>query len=417
MARRILIVGGSTRAAADSVRRAGWQPICADLFADQDLRRNAEVIPVRAYPDSLPEDVARVRADGWFYCGALENHPKIIERMSRLQSQIGPLIGTPPNALKRVRDPYWLTMTLRDAGVCALEVLNSSNPPPPDGLWVQKPIASGGGRAIRVWDEAAARDTYGESHYFQRRAPGSRLSAIFDVHERRITWLGASRELEPISRNKPPSAFSYCGSCGPLKRIPFTNAITTLPVSRCRLFAKTETRSVSGCAVYQQKVQRQLTTIARSLVKNAAGLRGLIGLDFRLDGDKVWLTEVNPRYTASIEILELASGRSLLNPKAQRDHLPTAPLNSQHRLIAKRILYAKSKLKVPDLDDYLGPDHPWQLPMIADIPAEGSTIAPGWPICTVFGGGATVEAVENSMIQRVIELQSLFSQTNNSLDF
>ena len=35
--RRILIVGGSTRAAADSVRRAGWEPICADCFADLDL--------------------------------------------------------------------------------------------------------------------------------------------------------------------------------------------------------------------------------------------------------------------------------------------------------------------------------------------------------------------------------------------
>src|SRR4051812_13322899 len=66
--RRILIVGGSTRAAADSVRRAGWHPICADRFADIDLKNAAEVIPVRNYPESLPEDVAQVRADGWFYC-------------------------------------------------------------------------------------------------------------------------------------------------------------------------------------------------------------------------------------------------------------------------------------------------------------------------------------------------------------
>ena len=64
---RILIIGGSTRAAADSVRRAGWIPICADLFADLDLRSTVEVIPVQHYPSSLPEDVAHVKADGWFY--------------------------------------------------------------------------------------------------------------------------------------------------------------------------------------------------------------------------------------------------------------------------------------------------------------------------------------------------------------
>ena len=61
--RRMLILGGSTRAAADSVRRAGWQPVCADIFADLDLQATAEVIPTRHYPDSFPEDVAQVQAD------------------------------------------------------------------------------------------------------------------------------------------------------------------------------------------------------------------------------------------------------------------------------------------------------------------------------------------------------------------
>src|SRR5579872_5164411 len=104
MSRRILIVGGSTRAAADSVRRAGWQPVCADLFADLDLRQTAELVPVRHYPESLPEDLAQVHAGGWFYCGALENQPKILRAIRANAKSIGPLLGTSPEALESIRN-------------------------------------------------------------------------------------------------------------------------------------------------------------------------------------------------------------------------------------------------------------------------------------------------------------------------
>ena len=139
--RRILIVGGSTRAAADSVRRAGWEPVCADLFADLDLRMTAEVIPIRKYPDSLPEDVAHIRADGWFYCGALENHPEILERMLTADAAYGPLLGTSPDSLKLVRNPDWLAETLRRTGMNALEIASQSSAPEPNGSWLQKPLA------------------------------------------------------------------------------------------------------------------------------------------------------------------------------------------------------------------------------------------------------------------------------------
>ena len=37
-------------------------------------------------------------------------------------------------------------------------------------------------------------------------------------------------------------------------------------------------------------------------------LVGLFGVDFMLDGEEVWTIEVNPRYTASVEIVERCTG-------------------------------------------------------------------------------------------------------------
>ena len=139
--RRMLILGGSTRAAADSVRRAGWQPVCADIFADLDLQATAEVIPTRHYPDSFPEDVAQVQADGWFYTGALENHPDVIEQMLAQVPNAGPLWGSPPDPLKQVRDPFWLSEILRQHRLPTLDVVSQSTPPALDGGWLQKPLA------------------------------------------------------------------------------------------------------------------------------------------------------------------------------------------------------------------------------------------------------------------------------------
>src|SRR5258708_1491462 len=135
---RILIVGGSTRAAADSVRRAGGLPICADFFADLDLRMTAEVVPVRRYPYSLPEDIASVRADAWFYCGALENYPDIVAKIQNANPTCGPLVGTTPETLRLVRNPQWLVETLASAGFQTLDVRDESAPPETDGTWLQK---------------------------------------------------------------------------------------------------------------------------------------------------------------------------------------------------------------------------------------------------------------------------------------
>ncbi len=389
--RRILIIGGSTRAAADSVRRAGWEPVCADLFADQDLRMTAEVITVQNYPNSLPDDVAHVRADGWFYCGALENSPKLLERILKKANFIGPLLGTSPDGLGMLRNPVWLAKTLAGVGLKSLSVASQSFPPEPNGTWLQKPLASAGGRMIRVWDESAAKIPFPEPHYFQQIGAGIGASVIFRVDSGNIKWLGSARELEAPTESAPPTAFSYCGSFGPIDEL-------LVPV------------------------EAKLRKIIQTLVEQVPSLEGMVGLDFRFHGDEVWLVEVNPRYTASIEVLELSLGRSLLNPQVGAGQIDSIPFTlaekssstshfslganhqnlNQARIVAKQILYASESFVAPDLRQFVNASDPWTIPLMADVPVPGTFVERGWPICTVLASGENRHKLETIMKERLL---------------
>lgn len=369
--RRVLIVGGSTRAAAYSARRAGLQPICADLFADHDTRQIAEVIPVRNFPESLPDDVAHVQADGWFYTGALENRPDLIERMDRAGASYGPLWGTRSAALKQIRDPFWIAETLRQGGHCALEVKSQVTEPPADGNWMLKPLSSAGGRAVGVWNESRRSEGINEPVYFQRLCRGDPLSAVFRCESTGITLLGMSRQLPGHVLSEAAAPFLYGGSLGPFPCQQPTDHYFALG----------------------ERVTSQLHSLA-----NGCQLRGIVGVDFINDENGIpWILEVNPRYTASVEILELSGQQSFLEKSGD---LASLRPSNERPVVMKLIVYAPRSVVIGDWTQLTSTDV-WTLPGIADIPVPGSEIQAGWPICTVFSQGTTEEECVTRLKRRV----------------
>lgn len=162
----------------------------------------------------------------------------------------------------------------------------------------------------------------------------------------------------------PPTAFSYCGSYGPIT---------------------------------DDTLQAQLTNIVQAIVEQAVGLRGIVGFDFQFDGATAWLTEVNPRYTASIELIELAHRRSALRSQGE--------LQASNGLIAKRILYATTPFTAPDLSRFLPPGDVWTVPQYADIPVPGVQIEAGWPICSVFATGMNEDELWSQLEQRISTIE------------
>ncbi|GIT29748.1 MAG: hypothetical protein Ct9H300mP1_17940 [Planctomycetaceae bacterium] len=127
-----MIVGASTRAAAWSAIRAGRRPLCADLFADRDLRAVATAIAVEDYPHGLVRAVEDLLGFGpdascpAIYTGALENHLKVVAALS----DRGPLLGNPPGALRLVSDPDWIAQLCDDHNLSCPAIRPADAPPP-----------------------------------------------------------------------------------------------------------------------------------------------------------------------------------------------------------------------------------------------------------------------------------------------
>ena len=363
----LLIVGASTRAAAFSARRAGFHPICLDLYADADTQMAATVHAVSDYPAGIPNALNGYAGLPCLYVGALENSPGVLDALAERSE----LLGNRAEPLENVRDPQHLASVLSEIRLPMLAVQPADDPPPRDGTWLIKPLRSAGGRRIAIWDEDAV--ALDEPHYFQQRVSGNSYSALFVAppDRRDVRFVGITGQLTGVAElNARP--FAWCGSVGP----------ETLPVT----------------------VEHLIRRVGNFLSWRL-DLCGLFGIDFVLDDQQQpWLTEVNPRYTGSAEVLEHALGLTLL-----RDHCAAFGLELPDACsppagvpaMGKFILYSDRDLVAPDPSEWLQPEEwlhadCWQAaPRIADIPAPGSRIAAGDPLCTIFTTGSVpVECLE-----------------------
>jgi predicted ATP-grasp superfamily ATP-dependent carboligase len=377
----VLIVGASTRSAAQSAIRAGLSPICADLFADLDLRACAQVLEVPDYPQGLVAAAAGACECPWMYTGGLENHAGLIARIS--QSRL--LWGNGTEVLRRVRDPWQIRDGLVDSGLPALCVWpREAAPPPADGTWMLRPRRGAAGRGIRVWEDPSSNcATLREAHYFQERCDGDPVSALYLAAPPQTYILAVTRQLIGLEAVHAPP-FTWCGTITPI-RLP-EGIITTMHQVGAILALRT-------------------------------GLRGLFGCDFLVEDGQAWLTEVNPRYPASTELVEHVLQEPLLDwhrrvfEGAAAFEVPpsfvvpppfvvppsggfrNAPPEGGTTSVGKIVLYAHRDIVAPDATRFVTCPSPWLgstaprddgLPSVADIPAPGQAIARGHPICTLF---------------------------------
>lgn len=376
----LLILGASTRAAAFSAIRAGFDPICGDMFADADLRAFATVLDLPHYPHKLAEAVEHLPPLPWIYTGALENSPSEVARISQRMM----LWGNSSESLKRCRNPWFCRDRLWQAQLPALGICATPPIAPRDRQWLMKPFRSAAGRAIVAWDDEAK--VLAEPHYFQEFAAGTSISAAFLGTSESALLLGISEQLIGRSElNAPP--FGYCGSIFPWP---------------------------GG----DPKIDALVRQIG-SVMSRECGLRGLFGIDLIFDGQAAWLTEVNPRYTASMELLEHYWQVPLLDwhrcACVEDDfevRLPDIPRTSQGQYCCKVVKYADHAAKALDLTSEIPTSIDLvTLPRLADIPVAGTEIFPGHPVFTCLGTGAQPSILLAELMQRAEEIWSEFPRT------
>jgi len=361
----VLIAGASVRAAAHAAvhqatgnasAQAGWQVYSIDLFGDADLRAVSKhrVVPACDYPDGIIELARTLPAAPWVYTGAIENHPAVIEAVSAAR----PLWGNPASVVRPVRDPVRLQAALKRNGLKCPDVVTSGLDGR-DGSWMSKPLKSAAGGSItRIHAAQYSRAGHQRGFYYQQYIEGETQSGAYVMAGGRAVLLGVTAQLSGGAFSAGGS-YTYGGSLGPLC------------VPEC---VWSQWRSIGAC-------------LAREF-----NLQGLVGVDaiFQDDGG-VYPLEVNPRYTASMELYDRA-GRALFHDHvaACRDGIlpPQHPPPPEQNIHGKAIVYAQHNATVTSaFTEYCCRRNAGPVAEIADIPVPGQQILRGQPVATVFANG------------------------------
>ena len=201
----VLIAGVSTRAAAESAARAGFAVTAIDAFGDLDQHPSVRGISLAHHFTARAAALAAqtVECDAVAYLSNFENHPKAITTLAEGRA----LWGNSPEIVRRVRDPLVLAEALGRRGFFVPEVRLKPDTGQTVDRWLVKPLASGGGQRIRLWD----RTSLPHGCYLQEFIDGPSGSVVFVAAGGRTVPLGVSRQLvgEPAFGAE---GFQYCGN-------------------------------------------------------------------------------------------------------------------------------------------------------------------------------------------------------------
>jgi uncharacterized protein len=360
---RVGVVGASARAAVHSLARAGCSAWAVDLFGDRDLAAPFALCPFDRYPRALAALASEFPSGPVLYTGGLENHPRVVAELAAGRE----LWGNPPDVLRRVRDPHVLSAILSGKGFAHPRVLPRGEPCPAMGRWLVKAERSSGGIGVRAatpGERPAARE------YLQEFVDGPAMSAVFRAEPPRVELFGITEQLIGTSWLHA-RGFKYAGNIGP--------------------------------AAVSANVESQLALLGWRLVA-ALALRGVFGVDFILHDDAPWVVEVNPRYPASVEVLEHATGRAVFGQPVR---------GLIHGSVGKAIYYAPHRVDFPAAGpwdtDLEGEFDPWRLPAFADIPHPGAVIEIGWPVLTILVSGSSPDEVRERLQSRAAKLDQLLA--------
>jgi predicted ATP-grasp superfamily ATP-dependent carboligase len=294
------------------------------------------------------------------YTSNLENYPRAVERLSQGRR----LLGNSPAVLTRVRNPVALSSLLRRRGFAV--PTTRATPPTGTGVtrWLLKPRRSGGGHAVAVWHHRRA---VPKKCYLQERIAGIPGSVIFAANRDSAVVLGLSRQLVGDSRFGA-HGFRYCGS--------LLGSGTTPVFPR------------------QDELLETATAIAREVTREF-GLIGLNGIDFIARRGVPYPIEVNPRYSASMELVERAHRLSMfeIHVQACRGILPAEP-DTRAGIQGKAIVFAKRDVMVGKTAAWVGRHS------FGDVPHPGQRILAGRPICTVFAPASDQVTCLRRLIRR-----------------
>ena len=371
----LILIGASVRALAFSCIRAGYQPWCIDLYADEDLTKNCPTTLItKSFPDEISDLIKTAPKVPILYTGGLENHSALLQLLSAERT----VLGITGNTLTNLRNTPEFYNLLKSKQINTPNIITSTKDLNKETSYLRKPKYRSGGLGIKPFDPSKQTMVDDADFYYQKFIKGESRSAIFCFNESGFELLGASIQSSGI-QSLHASDFLYSGNMGP----------------------------VNPCA----SELKDLQTIGKIISSNYRP-RGLLGMDYIINESRVYPLEINPRYTASMEVLELALGQNFITKHMQAFGFKTIcenPARTETSVIGKAIYYAPHDVLIPEDAPWVSTEaNPQLFSPFADIPRANSAIDKGSPVVTIFAKADSLTEVEVQLKKLTSQLDSLF---------
>lgn len=364
----LAVIALSARPLIASAARAGLSALSFDLFAELDTcAKAARCVRVHRNNghgfdgDDLIQGLAHLAPSGLpvVLGSGLEDDPSLMARIA----ERNPILGNTADTVRVVKDPIALSALCATLKIPFPQVTLEA----PDAAFAVGPALDkriggcGGGHISRR--AAGDQSPPAPGRYLQREVTGQPYSLMLLANGSDARVVGVSRQWHAPG---PAHPFRYGGSVGPVDLPGIHDAAIRTAATRLTL---------------------------------ACGLVGLVSVDVIVDQDRWWLIEVNPRLSAALDLFDVDPMPPLLalHLAACGGRLPgTLPLPPGRRAVA--VLHAPG--------DILVPERAWPAYAV-DRPAPGTAIRAGAPICSVRASGATLQATQDQLQQRLAEVRGV----------
>ena len=363
----VLVAGFSARALARSAIAAGFGVSVVDGFGDRDLAEPAPRPSAIETIQPFDPDLAAVRAaslpgDAVAYTSNLENHPQAVATLAVGRA----LLGNGAAELAAARDAERVQHVLAAVALPVARVYaDAAGALQARAEFLVKPRRSGGGFGIRRWRRG---EPLRQGELLQERVEGVPASLVFAADGADVLPLGLTRQLIG-DRVFGATGYHWCGN----------------------LIGGAAGDVLSG----GDDAAASALVAARALTR-AFGLRGINGIDVIVREGEAIVLEVNPRWTAAMELFERARARSLfpLHVAACGGRLEEPSRAPAGTVLGKAVVRTPVDCTVPDTDAWLAD------PDVRDVPASHVALPAGAPICTVLAEGATAAVCYDRLAQR-----------------
>ncbi len=367
----IIIAAISSRAYVQAALEAGFDVIAIDCFADVDTQLIAKkVIQIDAQQGQFDakqllnalNQLKLNNSIGFTYGAGFEAQPDLLDEIALIL----PIIGNHAEAIKQCKQPQSF-FALCDLFAMPYPKTVFEKPSNTIG-WLQKTIGASGGEHIKTvfplnlgpFNFFPLNLGLSPAVYYQKIQAGTPISCLFLADGNKALIIGFNEQ--------------WCSSTL-LSPYRFGGAVSQMPLSEI--------------------AQNKLMEFIAAFTQNFA-LKGLNSCDFLLQGDDVFMLEINPRLSASVGLYQAKRGNLFASHvSACLGQLSDWPvIDKKSRAI--QIIYANKQAKVPvDMD--------WP-EWVSDIPQPNSVIPAGMPICSVIAEARTVKLAKKKVLQRAASL-------------